>query len=78
MYLHTIAALKKRNEDISHKLPTLNESIKTYESLAQNSTIERYTLIEEKWQNERVIKMLERSKNEGLSDMGSGETGEEV
>ena len=73
MYLHTIAALKKRNEDISHKLPTLNESIRTYEGLVLNTTIERDALIEEKWQNERVIKMLERSSNEGLSDMGSRE-----
>lgn len=59
MYNHTIAALKKRNEDIDHKLPTMEESIKTYEQMAQNATIDRDMLLEEKWQNERVIEMLE-------------------
>jgi len=60
MYNCTIQSLKKRNEEISHKIPTVEESIKTYSQMTQNYKDELDSLIEERFQNNKVIEMLEK------------------
>ena len=60
MYGYTIQSLKKRNEEIDHKIPTIEESIKTYSQMAENYKNELDSLIEERFQNNKVIEMLEK------------------
>lgn len=58
MYKYTMQSLKKRNEEIDHKIPTIEESIKTYSQMAKNYKSELDSLIEERFQNNKVIEML--------------------
>ena len=60
MYDYTIQSLKKRNEEINHKIPTIEESIKTYSQMTQNYKDELDSLIEERFQNNKVIEILEK------------------
>ena len=59
MYKYTMRSLKKRNEEINQKIPTIEESIKTYSQMAKNYENELDSLIEERFQNNKVIEMLE-------------------
>lgn len=58
MYEKTIAALIARNEQIDMKIPSLEESIKTYTKMAENFQKELENKRNEKHQNELVIEML--------------------
>lgn len=60
MYKYTMNSLRKRNEEIDHKIPTIEESIKTYSQMAQNYKNELDSLIEERFQNNKVMEMLEK------------------
>lgn len=64
MYGYTIQSLKKRNEEINHKIPTIEESIKTYSQMAENYKNELDSLIGERFQNNKVIEMLELEKED--------------
>ena len=63
MYKYTMQSLKKRNEEIDHKIPTIEESIKTYSQMAENYKNELDSLIEERFQNNKVIEMLEKEND---------------
>ena len=65
MYKYTKQSLKKRNEEIDHKIPTIEESIKTYSQMAQNYKNELDSLIEERFQNNKVIEMLNSNIDDG-------------
>ena len=60
MYKYTMQSLKKRNEEIDRKIPTMEESIKTYSQMAENYKNELDSLIEERFQNNKVIEILEK------------------
>ena len=60
MYERTIAELVTRNEEISRKLPTIDESIKTYEQMVKNYQHEKEELINTLKDNEEVIAFLKR------------------
>ena len=49
-----------RNEEISRKLPTIDESIKTYEQMVKNYQHEKEELINTLKDNEEVIAFLKR------------------
>lgn len=58
MFESTIEELKHINEGINHKIPTMEESIKHYESIRNNSEKELEKLKFRKEQNEFAIEIL--------------------
>lgn len=72
MFESTIEELKRINEGITHKIPTMEESIKNYESLRNNSEKELEKLKFRKEQNEFAIEILKnlgsgRGTNEAMA-----------
>ena len=62
MYKYTMNSLRKRNEEIDHKIPTIEESIKTYSKMAENYKNELDSLIEERFQNNKVMEILKKEE----------------
>lgn len=58
MYEFTIQALEKDNEMLRQKIPTIEESIKTYNQMAKNFAEELEIRKEQIAQNEAVINQL--------------------
>ena len=63
MYELAIAELKKANEAMARKIPTMEESIKNYKSLYDNCVEELDKLKKTMKENEFVIGILENNKD---------------
>lgn len=62
MYEKTIAALLAKNNEIARKIPSIEESIKTYAQMTENYKRELDDMQKELQQNELVIKILKEDQ----------------
>lgn len=64
MYEKTIKGLLARNEEIKHKIPTIEESIRTYAQMTDNYRRELRDLTDELEDNNAVIELLKMKEDD--------------
>lgn len=64
MYELTLKSLKQKNEEIKRKIPTIEESIHTYESMCTNYRKELEEIKALISSNEEAIKLLESMEDD--------------